>query len=127
VSKSRPFTTRVCGVDELPQGSRRIVQVDRREIAVINEDGRYYAIRNRCPHQGGPVGRGEIGGTLLPSDPGRLQYGLPGRVLTCPWHHWEFDLEDGSAIFDRKMRVKTYDVIVDGGEIRVVAGGGAHE
>ncbi|MBO0705932.1 MAG: Rieske 2Fe-2S domain-containing protein, partial [Candidatus Dormibacteraeota bacterium] len=43
----------VAPVEDLPPGERRIVEIDRRSIGVFNVDGRLFALRNRCPHQGG--------------------------------------------------------------------------
>jgi nitrite reductase/ring-hydroxylating ferredoxin subunit len=115
-------TVAVCRADDLAEGARRVVVIDHRQISVLNVGGHLYAIRNRCPHQGGPLGYGQVGGTLLPSEPGHLSYGLEDRVVTCPWHHWEFDLVDGTTIVDSRMRVKTYDVFVEDGEIRLSLG-----
>ena len=53
-------------VSELPPGERRIVEVDGHLIGVFNVQGRYYALRNRCPHQGAPLCLGAIKGMALP-------------------------------------------------------------
>lgn len=109
----------VCRLAELPPGERRIVDVGGRQIGVLNVDGQLYAVRNRCPHQGAELCRGTVGGTMLPSLPYEYRYGLEGKVLRCPWHGWEFDLESGEKLFDpgSRMRVKTYPVTVENGEI----------
>jgi nitrite reductase/ring-hydroxylating ferredoxin subunit len=31
------------------------------EIALFNVEGKFYAISNRCAHEGGPLGKGSIG------------------------------------------------------------------
>ena len=86
----------VCPVEELPPGELRAVDVDRRSICVINSGGRFYAVRNRCPHQGSQLAKGTVAGTMVPSAPHQLVYGMEGRVLRCGWHAWEFDLETGN-------------------------------
>jgi len=112
----------VCSVAELAPGSRKIVEIDGRSIGVINVDGTLYALRNVCPHQGAPLCEGTVGGTMMPSDPYEYVYGLSGRVLRCPWHGWEFDLESGPSIFEpERIRVKTYPVTVDDGAIVIDA------
>jgi len=58
----------VCPEVELPPGARTLLEHGRHQIAVFNIDGRLYAVRNRCPHNGGPLCHGRIGGTRLPSD-----------------------------------------------------------
>ncbi|HWE61911.1 MAG TPA: Rieske 2Fe-2S domain-containing protein, partial [Chloroflexota bacterium] len=52
-------------IDDLPQGSRRIVRAGRLEIGVFNVEGRYYALPNVCAHQFGPLCEGVITGTLV--------------------------------------------------------------
>lgn len=112
----------MCPAAELPPGERRAVEIDRRSICVLNSAGRYYAVRNRCPHQGAQLCHAAIGGTMLPSDPHQLVYGLEGRVLRCAWHAWEFDLETGHSLFDPAgKRVKTYPAGVEGGTVWVDA------
>jgi nitrite reductase/ring-hydroxylating ferredoxin subunit len=108
---------------ELPQGGRKALVIGRREIAVFNVNGRLFALFNRCPHQQAELLGGLISGTTLPTDtvPG-FEYGLEGRVLRCPWHHYEFDLETGRCLADPdRLRVATYDVREEGEEIRVYA------
>ena len=107
-------TTRVvCAADELPPGSRRIVEIGGRSIGVFNVDGTLYAIRNSCPHRGAPLCLGTLGGTMLPSDPHTYVYGLQDRLLRCPWHGWEIDLSTGRPFFDpERARVATYPVTV---------------
>jgi 3-phenylpropionate/trans-cinnamate dioxygenase ferredoxin subunit len=105
--------------DELPPGGRTVITAGRREIAVFNSGGTYYAVFNRCPHHQAPLHRGPIGGTSLPgTELGEREYGLEGRVLRCPWHHYEFDLADGRCLADPdRLRVRTYPVTVDGDDI----------
>jgi len=45
-------------VDELPPGQSKVVMVNNREIALFNIEGTYFAIHNRCPHEGGPLCEG---------------------------------------------------------------------
>jgi nitrite reductase (NADH) small subunit len=104
---------------ELPPGKRKLVMANRREIAVFNVDGALYALFNRCAHHQAPLIAGEIGGTNVPSPVGQLQRGLEGRVLQCPWHHYEFDLATGRCLSDERLRVAAYEVRLEGPEIAV--------
>jgi len=112
----------VCGATELAPGQRRAVEVGRRSICVLNSGGRFFAVRNRCPHQGSQLCFGTVGGTMLPSRPHQLVFGLEGQVLRCAWHAWEFDLETGRSLFDPEgKRVKVYPAGVDDGMVWVDA------
>ena len=102
---------------ELPPGTSTSVKAFGTTIAIFNVGGHLFAVSNHCPHHGGPLCHGRISGTALSSQPYEYQYGREGRVLTCPWHGWEFDIESGQAMFDPSVRVKTYEVQVEGSEI----------
>jgi 3-phenylpropionate/trans-cinnamate dioxygenase ferredoxin subunit len=101
---------------ELPVGSRKIVEIGGRTIGVFNVNGRYYALRNACPHQLAPLCKGHVTGTTLPSQPGEYKWDRDGEILRCPWHGWEFDITTGRSVFNpHKLRVKTYEVTVERG------------
>jgi len=99
---------------EIPPGGRKIVEVAGRSIGLFNLDGEFFALRNRCPHQGGPLCEGGLAGLVESNAPGDYQYSRPGEMLRCPWHGWEFDLRTGQSWFDpRQVRVRSYPVSVE--------------
>jgi 3-phenylpropionate/trans-cinnamate dioxygenase ferredoxin subunit len=101
-------------VSELPAGARKIVEAEGRSIGIFNVNGAFYALRNRCPHQGAPLCRGSVKGMTLPSLPGEYVWAREGEILRCPWHGWEFDLLTGEAICDPEgTRVRQYEVTVE--------------
>jgi nitrite reductase/ring-hydroxylating ferredoxin subunit len=98
-------------VEDFPAGRWTTVEVDGREVGIFNGEERFFAVRNKCPHEGAPLCVEPPAGTMLPSAPGRYEYGLEGRVLTCPWHGWQFDLENGEMVFGTgTRRLTTYRV-----------------
>lgn len=98
----------------------RLVELGSRSIGIYNTGERIYAVLNVCPHQLAPVCLGTVSGTLLPSEPGTLEYGLENRVLRCPWHGWEFDLATGELLFQSdRRRLLTFPVTVTGGTVYV--------
>jgi nitrite reductase/ring-hydroxylating ferredoxin subunit len=100
--------------EELLPGQRLIVTVKGINIGVFNVKGKYYALNNRCPHQGGPLCEGPIGGLLTSSFPGQYEMTRADEIVRCPWHLWEFDILTGRAIGDPvKDRVKTWKVTVE--------------
>jgi nitrite reductase (NADH) small subunit len=81
----------------VPLGEGRSFPVLGRDVAVFRtRSGRLFAIQAACPHRGGPLADGLVGGT----------------TLICPLHSWKFDLETGSALMG-ECGVKTYPVRVD--------------
>jgi nitrite reductase/ring-hydroxylating ferredoxin subunit len=104
----------VSSVAELPPGERRIVEVEGRSIGVFNVHGRFYALRNRCPHQAAPLCLGAIKGMAMPSQPGEYVWAREGEIIRCPWHGWEFDITSGRSIFNpHRVRVAAYKVTVE--------------
>ncbi len=105
---------------ELPSGGRKVIVSGRREIAIFNVEGNLYAVKNRCPHQQAPLAAGAVGGTRLASDVGTYRDGLEGRILRCPWHSYEFDLDNGRCLVEgERFRVATYEVKRESEEIAV--------
>ena len=101
-------------MDEIGPGDRKIVRVAGRSIGVFNVDGQFYAIRNRCPHQGAPLCEGKLWGALKADVPGSFEYGGTKDIITCIWHGWEFSLRTGQSWCDpQRLRVRAYEVIVE--------------
>jgi 3-phenylpropionate/trans-cinnamate dioxygenase ferredoxin subunit len=112
-------------VDEIQPGTRKIVDAGGRSIGVFNVNGEYFAVLNRCPHQGGPLCKGNTHGLLRADAPGEYHYSRPGEILRCPWHGWEFDMRTGQSWFDPiKVRVRRYDVTVEPGSALIGETGG---
>ncbi|MBL8057798.1 MAG: non-heme iron oxygenase ferredoxin subunit [Anaerolineales bacterium] len=90
--------------DELPNGARKIVEIDGKAIAVFNIAGAYYAIADVCSHDDGPVAEGE----------------LDGHAIECPRHGARFDVRTGRVLsFPAIVDIPAYPVKVEGGAILV--------
>ena len=50
-----------------------------------------------------------------------VEYGREGEIFKCPWPQWEFDIKTGQALFDERLRVKSYRVGVEAGEVVIYA------
>jgi nitrite reductase/ring-hydroxylating ferredoxin subunit len=107
----------IATTDELPPGTRKIVEVAGRQVGVFNVGGELFALRNRCPHQGGPLCEGRLAGRAEVAAPGdEIKYSRPGEILRCPWHSWEYDIRTGQSWFDpAQVRVRAYGVAVEAG------------
>lgn len=100
-------------VGEIADGGRKLVELDHRSIGIFRVGDCYFAVRNLCPHQGGPLCLGETTRLVTAELPGEYVFQREGEILRCPWHGWEFDLRDGTSIADPEgLRVKSYQVEV---------------
>ena len=93
----------VARVEDVPPGTCKHVRAAEEEIALANVDDEIYATQGHCLHLQGPLGDGE----------------LEGAVLTCPWHGWQYDVRTGLNEFDHAIRVETYEVRVEDGDVKV--------
>ena len=101
---------------EFPPGTRRLVEIDGRAIAVFNVKGEYFALLNRCPHNGGSLVDGVLTGLLQSGEPGAYTYARQGEVIRCPWHGWEFDIRTGRSFCSGiKARARSFPMHVEPG------------
>ena len=107
---------------DFPAGTRRLVDVRGRAIAVFNVNGEFFALANRCPHQGGSLVKGRLVGLIESSEPGCYRYSRRGEIIRCPWHGWEFDLRTGKSWCEPdRVRARQFAVSVTPGA-KVVEG-----
>ncbi len=107
----------VASADEIAEGGRKIVEVAGRSIGVFHINGEFFALRNRCPHQGGPLCEGKLGSWIEASAPGEYDVSRANEIIRCPWHGWEFDVRTGQSYWDpQRQRVRPYAVQVASGE-----------
>lgn len=93
---------RVASVNEVPPGSRKLIDFDYVTVALINVDGSFYCIEDVCSHDGGPVAEGMI----------------EGYAISCPRHGANFDIRDGSALsLPAVQPIPTYEVKVEDNQI----------
>lgn len=88
---------------EMAVGTGKTVDVGGTPIALFNIEGTFYAIHDSCPHQGGPLGEGN----------------LETNVVRCPWHAWRWDVITGKNVDDPAQGVKTFEVMVEGDDVFV--------
>lgn len=92
--------------DEIPPGTIQEFQLNGKTVAIANVDGNLFAISNVCLHRGGPLGQGE----------------LEGKVVTCPWHGWQYDVTTGKVTMNPAVGVESYPVEIRGEDIFVDCG-----
>ncbi len=105
---------------DIAPGTCKIVTAGGREIGIFNLGGRYFALANRCPHEGGPLCRGKIVPLVASDGPGHYRLERHNEFLRCPWHGWEFDVRTGQSWCDPKsVRARQFQVTVEPGEALV--------
>jgi nitrite reductase (NADH) small subunit len=95
-----PFV-RAAKLPEVPVGTIHEIQMAGKAVALANVAGKFYAINNTCLHRGGPLGQGS----------------LEGKIVTCPWHGWEYDVTTGKVALNPSEGVACYATEVRGDEI----------
>jgi nitrite reductase (NADH) small subunit len=93
---------KVCPLGEIPRLGARVVKTVHGNIAVFRNDvDEVFALRDLCPHKGGPLSQGIV-------------FGLH---VACPLHNWNIGLQDGKAIAPDEGCAATFPVKVEAGEV----------
>ncbi|MHB8535392.1 MAG: nitrite reductase small subunit NirD [Sulfuricaulis sp.] len=87
------------GIDDIPRQGARVIRTAQGDIAVFRTAAdEVFALRDRCPHKGGPLSQGIVS----------------GKKVTCPLHNWNILLDSGEAVAPDQGCAATYPVkIVD--------------
>ena len=73
----------VAHIDDIPRQGARVVKTAAGDIAVFRTvDDEIFALRDKCPHKGGPLSQGIV----------------HGRKVACPLHDWKINLDSGLAV-----------------------------
>src|ERR1043166_2157982 len=92
----------VCLPADIPRQSARVVRIASGDIAVFHTvSGEVFALRDRCPHKGGPLSQGIV----------------HGRRVACPLHDWRVHLDTGQAVAPDQGCTASYPVRVENGRV----------
>ena len=87
-----------------------------RRIVLFNLSGEFFAISDKCPHQGGSLFTAGSRGLVESKTPGEYTYTRQGEVIRCPWHAWEYDIRTGKSWCDpRRVQARKFEVNVEPG------------
>jgi nitrite reductase (NADH) small subunit len=93
-------------IEDIPKLGSRVVATADGDIAVFRtSDDKVFALRDHCPHKGGPLSQGIV----------------YGHKVACPLHNWSIDLETGEAVAPDKGCSHNYPVQVEDGVISIAA------
>lgn len=89
-------------LEDIPRLGARVVKTDTMDLAVFRTaTDQVFAIRDACPHRGGPLSQGIVHGTSV----------------TCPLHNWKVDLASGEALGPDEGCTNTYSAKVEDGKV----------
>jgi len=94
----------VCRVADLGDGEGKAVEVGKKLVAVFRLGEDFFAIDDVCPHMGASLSGGYVA----------------DGIVTCPWHGWRFRLSDGTWADYKKVKIGSYPVRVQEGEVQVL-------
>jgi nitrite reductase/ring-hydroxylating ferredoxin subunit len=74
---------------EISHGQMKHAEINGKEIAIANLDGKFFAIADRCAHMNARLSRGN----------------LNQNIVTCPFHGAKFDITSGKKIGEPVLEV----------------------
>ena len=92
---------KIAQLTDIPEGGSKLVMVDDTPIALFNIKGEIHAWDNRCPHRGASLADGNISES----------------VIQCKYHLWEFDIKSACAVANSDLKVKTFTIVVENGDV----------
>ncbi len=94
----------LCGADEVPPGTMKLVEVEDDLVLVVNLDGTFHATQGICSHQYFELDKGF----------------LTGDTITCALHFSRFDLDTGEALDPpAELPLAIYPVRLEGGRVLI--------
>lgn len=92
----------IAALGDIPKLGARVVKTDTMDLALFRTaDDQVFAIKDACPHKGGPLSQGIVHGTSV----------------TCPLHNWKIDLASGEALGPDEGCANTYSVKIENGKV----------
>ncbi|MBI3560542.1 MAG: nitrite reductase small subunit NirD [Gammaproteobacteria bacterium] len=89
-------------LSDIPRQGARVVRTQQGDIAVFRTaDDEVFALRDKCPHKGGPLSQGIV----------------HGKRVACPLHDWKIHLDTGHAVAPDEGCAASYPVRVEGDKL----------
>ncbi|AEE52617.1 Rieske (2Fe-2S) protein [Haliscomenobacter hydrossis] len=92
-------------LDEIVEGQFTIRELGNRSVGATLLHGKPIVVLNFCPHAGAPICSGKITPKQILEASHELTLDPEHPVLRCPWHGWEFSLENGRTVFESRLRL----------------------
>jgi nitrite reductase (NADH) small subunit len=95
---------KICALEEIPKLGARVVRHGDIDIAVFRtDDDEVFAMKDRCPHKGGPLSQGIV----------------HGKRVTCPLHGLNLELDSGCAVAPDEGCARKYEVKLESGVVHL--------
>jgi nitrite reductase (NADH) small subunit len=99
----------ICNIDDIPRLGSRVVRPRMAAAAIYSVDialfrtssDEVFALRDRCPHKGGPLSQGMV----------------HGNQVTCPLHGWKLRLDSGEAVAPDQGCARRYPIRIESGTV----------
>ena len=89
-------------LEDIPKQGARVIAAPGGNIAVFRTvDNELFALRDSCPHKGGPLSQGIV----------------HGKKVACPLHDWKIQLDSGLAVAPDEGCAASFPVRVEGGQV----------
>jgi nitrite reductase (NADH) small subunit len=89
-------------IEDIPKLGARVVKTASGDIGVFRTaDDEIFALRDECPHKGGPLSQGIV----------------HGKKVTCPLHNWNIELDSGDAVAPDEGCAASYPIKIESGKV----------
>ena len=107
---------------EFSDPGRKIIALERFEVAVFKLGGEFFAYLNHCPHMGGPACQGKMIAKveeIIAEDKTSkgMAFSKTKMHIVCPWHGFEFDIRTGMHPGNARARLRRIKVEVTDGDV----------
>ncbi len=89
-------------LSDIPRQGARVISSPEGDIALFRTvSDEVFALRDKCPHKGGPLSQGII----------------HGNMVACPLHDWRINLDSGQAVAPDEGCTPCFNTRIDQGKI----------
>lgn len=92
----------VGSLEDIPRLGARVIKTPTGDIGIFRTaNDEVFALRDSCPHQGGPLSQGIV----------------HGKRVTCPLHNWNIELSTGEVVAPDEGCTASFPVKMEGEKV----------
>ncbi|MBN8576319.1 MAG: Rieske 2Fe-2S domain-containing protein [Cyclobacteriaceae bacterium] len=92
------FNSRQAALDKIADHQPRLVAVGEQQICLVRQGDSFYAVSNRCTHNGESLSKGKVNFA---------------NEIVCPWHGYQFNLKTGREYQQRSADLETFPIKIE--------------